>query len=156
MLAALLAIATPAAFAQGYGPSLGDLGGVASNVAPGSQVSFTGDGFAPGGDLDVVLTSDSDGSVTELGTAVAGQDGTAHASFAVPEGLAPGAYTLSVSGGALDGGTRVLSAGLQVNPQGAGSSSGTGSAVPFIIGGIVLLIAAAGGLFWWRSRNVYR
>jgi hypothetical protein len=147
-----MAIATPVAVAQEYGPSTGDLGGVPSSVAPGSQVSFTGDGFAPGGDLDVVLTS-ADGTTTALGKAVAGQDGTAHASIVVPEGLAPGAYTFSVSGDAPDGGTRVLSAGLQINPQGTESSSGSGSSVLFIIGGIVILVAAVGGFIWWRVRN---
>jgi hypothetical protein len=169
-----LMVVSPAAIAQEYGESLGDLAPLPALVADAETVPLQGSGFAAGSTVEISLMSNETGEVVSLGVATTESSGDLDASVSVPEGLAPGAYTISVSGEAVDGGTRVLTGSLQAGEETTGSETtstvggddsealavedddGSGGGVPpaVVVGAVVVVsIAVAGGAFWLLSRS---
>ena len=169
-----LMVVSPAAIAQEYGESLGDLAPLPASVADGGSVPLQGTGFAASSTVEISLMSNETGEVVSLGVATTDSSGNLDASVPVPEGLAPGAYTIAVSGEAIDGGTRVLSGSLNSGEETVGPATtstvsgdggealavegddGSGGGVPpFVLVGasLVVVIAVAGGAFWLLSRS---
>lgn len=70
-----------------------------SGLAPGSSITISGGGFAPG--AEIVITAHS--AVTLLGTATADATGTFTATVTL--NLAPGTHTIVATGAAATGGT---------------------------------------------------
>lgn len=178
LVVGMLALTSPTATAQEYGESLGDLEDVPASAVAGESIPMRGSGFAAASILDVSLIANATGEIILLGTVTVGADGTINTSVVIPADVDRGFYTLSAAGTAVDGGSRILSAGLEVVESTPSTTASTsppttlvmeeesltaasseepsdeGSPLPFVVAGVVLLAAAIGGIAWWRSRSV--
>lgn len=136
----------------------GDLaitGAQAGAVAPGAKVTVTGDGYAPGSTVSIVVYS----TPQVLTTAVAGPDGKFSVEVTIPAGLAKGNHTLVASGVDASGVLRYVTLPITVSDAGVATVSGkatlaaTGAdvAVP-VIGGIAALGLGAGLIVVARRR----
>ena len=138
------------AVAQEYGESRGSLG-------VKHYVEVSGSGFSANSAVKMELVNDNTGETTALGTVMSDDTGTLAGSVALPEGLAPGAYTLTVTGVTDDGVTRVLSAGLGspaivAGEEGPGGPLG-GMSVWLIAGLAVLALALAADAWRWIANG---
>jgi len=138
------------AVAQEYGESRGSLG-------VKHYVEVSGSGFSANSAVKMKLVNDDTGETTDLGTLTSDDSGELAGSVALPEGLAPGAYTLTVTGVTDDGVTRVLSAGLgspvvAAGEEGPGGPLG-GMSVWLIAGLSVLALALAGDGWRWIANG---
>ena len=115
LVAVLLLVAVPVAQAQEYGESVGDL--VLESPGPhnpGDAPSFSGEGFLPGSDVSMTLLANADGAITDMGVVTADAAGAIVGAFVVPLDASDGTYTVSATGVAADGATRILSARIVV------------------------------------------
>jgi len=138
------------AVAQEYGESRGSLG-------VRHYVEVSGDGFSANSAVKMKLVNDETGETTDLGTLTSDDAGALAGSVALPEGLAPGTYTLTVTGVTDDGVTRVLSAGLgsqtvAAGEEGPGGPLG-GMSVWLIAGLSVLALALAADAWRWIANG---
>jgi len=143
---ALLAVMGGAA-AQEYGESHGTL-------VVRQSLEVSGDGFSADSAVKMQLTDPDTGEVTDLGTLTSDGGGGLTGSITLPDGLTPGAYTLSATGVTPTGTTRVLSAGVQIPGVGAEPVPVQPSAgIPLWL--LVLLpvlgLLAVGGAYWWLA-----
>jgi hypothetical protein len=135
----------PIALAQEYGESHGPL-------TVSQFLELSGDGFSASSAVKVQLTNSSTGETIDLGTLTADDAGRLAGSLTVPQGLAPGTYTLEATGVTSDGATRILSAGLQTPGAAGGEVScepSGGLPVWLLILLPVLGLLLIGGACWW-------
>lgn len=145
----------PVAMAQEYG---GSSEGLVVDVADGT-LEVSGDGFMPNSAVRVALTSQDTGQTIDLGVLSSDASGAVAGQFSLPDDLPPGRFTLSVTGMAADGSTRVLSSELEVTSGGAEvveepSGGLPAGAIAGIAVGAAALVAAGWWLFlMWRRRR---
>lgn len=168
-------LTSPEAAAQEYGELQGVFEEVPASAEAGGSFPLRGAGFAPNSTIEVLLVQNASGQEVGPGTATADDSGTLATGVALPPDLEPGPYTLTASGIAVDGGSRVLAADLQIqgdleetgfavipDPISSGSGgiqeSSGGGGFPLALGGgllvlgVGLLIAGA----WWLFNPVVR
>lgn len=112
-------------------------------VQPGTEITLSGSGFAPGAQIDIVIESDP----IHLGTASADATGFFEATVTIPTtGLSVGDHTLKATGPDATGGLRVLSIPVEVVGSAGAAAPGprpTGPGLP-VTGSVVLPLAALG------------
>jgi len=146
ILVGILAGASTAA-AQEYGESRGRLG-------VGHRLEVSGSGFSANSAVRVELVNEGTGETTALGTVTSDGAGTLAGSVALPDGLAPGAYTLTAAGVTADGLTRVLSADLTAPGLRAEQRPGTtpaGMPAMLITSLLTAALLLAVGAWWWSA-----
>lgn len=146
--AALGLLVAQAAMGQPYGGSTGDLTATQSPV-----FSVSGDGFTAGSVVRVVLL-DMTGEELDLGTLAADDGGAVAGSVTLPDGLAPGRYTLSATGVTADGTLRSLSADVDLFVDSAADGSGGCGPLSWVL--LILAVgsaAAAGWCFFTRRQG---
>lgn len=155
-LSALLLMAVPA-FAQ-YPPEDAEAEVTVSTttVAPGGTITVVGEDFLPGSQVNITLVETTE----VLGTVTVRADGTFSTNVTLPADLAPGTYTLRVSGVDADGEPRVIDTTITVVAAAAAPAPGTGLAATggqFTVGSALaalLLVIGGGALF--ASRRLRR
>lgn len=153
MMAGALVLLTAAPAAAQYAGDTGEAQVDDTTVEPGESFEFSGAGFASGSQVQATL-----GTVV-LGTFQANDAGRVAGTATVPESVEPGTYTFRLTGQDADGGTRVLSATIQVVGEGGAlpktGSSNTGEVVQWAIASIVVGAGLAwGGTQIRRQRRV--
>lgn len=113
-------------------------------VQPGTEITLSGSGFAPGAQIDIVIESDP----IHLGTVNADATGYFEATVTIPTtGLPAGDHTLKATGPDPTGGLRVLSISVEVaGSPGAAAPRPGGSAYGLPVTGSAVLPLAAFGL----------
>ena len=85
-----------------------------------ASVEVSGEGFEPGGQVEVWLFSEPQ----LLGVAEVASDGTFSGSFSLPSGVEVGTHTLQADGKTADGSTRTLNLGIEVVPDDPSEADG--------------------------------
>ncbi|WP_040337621.1 hypothetical protein [Candidatus Blastococcus massiliensis] len=148
------AVTTPAEVPAKNG-DLAMTGAAAGAVAPGAKITVTGDGYAPGSTVSVIVYS----TPQVLTTAVADVDGKFSVEVTIPAGLAKGTHTLVASGVDANGVLRYVTLPITVSDAGVATvtagatlaATGADVAVP-VIGGIAALGLGAGLIVVARRR----
>ncbi len=125
------------AVAQTYSQSEGTLDVDASSVAAGDTLTVSGDGFASGTEVEIVLTSDGD---TILTTVTADDDGEISVEVSIPESFS-GDGVLFARGASSDGGTRVLAVRVSGGALSQLAFTGSSSNTLWIVAGAIGLVA---------------
>lgn len=147
--------------ASGQYPTGGQVDGALTvsddRVVAGSQLTISGSGFRANSEALIVFQS------SPLGTAPTSSSGSLSAEVTLPADARPGAHTITATGPAPDGGTRVLSSRVIIRPaqsQQPGQSAGQpsrgmgatgvdvsatrgGGLLPRTGGGIAMLVGGA-------------
>lgn len=123
--------------AQTYSQSEGSLDVAESAVEAGETVTVSGDGFAPGSEVEIVLTSGGD---TVLATATADDDGAISVEVPIPEGF-NGDGVLFARGSSADGGTRVLGVRISGGAISQLAFTGASSNSLWLVAGAIGLVA---------------
>ncbi|WP_433077225.1 fibronectin type III domain-containing protein [Dactylosporangium sp. CA-052675] len=151
------AVAPPAPVAPATPPSTNltlttDKGQI-STTAPGADITFIGDGFAPYSTVVITMYS----APRTLGTAVTDGTGSFSKRITIPADLAAGAHTALAQGAAPDGTTRSMALALTVAERAAGSGTlpvtGAGIMLQLLIG-CALAMTGTGLLWAGRTRRV--
>ncbi len=144
-LLAVSALALPAlAAAQPYQESTGTLTVSETTIAPGEDVTVSGNGFAPSSDVDVTIES----TPRHLASDRADQSGSFSATVEIPQDMSEGEHTLIASGSAPDGATHLLSAQVLISDE---SLPRTGANVALVVAAGV--VVAAFGFLLVRGRR---
>ena len=144
MFALLILASASAAKAQEYGESRGAL-------TVRSYLEVSGEGFSANSAVKMELVNDATGERIDLGTTTVDDTGALAGSIAIPDGLATGTYTLTGTGVAADGVTRVLSVTLKDPAVCAGATlvdQSRGIPAPLTVSVFALALALAGGGVW--------
>jgi len=133
------------AAAQEYGESHGTL-------VVRQSLEVSGEGFTANSAVKMQLRAPGTGETTDLGTLTSDGGGGMTGSITLPDGLTPGAYTLTATGVTPEGTTRVLSASVEIPGVGAELAPVQPSAgMPAWLLALLPLLGllAVGGGGWW-------
>lgn len=137
---ALVLLAPSATIAQPYGPSVqGTLTVSDETVGPGQSITVSGKGFKAASSISLVFES----LPTSLGTTSSDASGAFAKQVTIPADAALGSHTITATGPAPDGGTRVLSRAVNVQAQGSSSRGTSDGSLPRTGRGIAVMIVTA-------------
>jgi hypothetical protein len=132
----VLTVATPQASAQ-YGYGGGTLGASSTTVTPGQSITVSGDKYAKNTPIDITIAS----APTHIGSATTDANGAFSTSVKIPSSTGPGTHTISASGLAPDGTTRVLSVTITVTaaaPTSTVAFTGSNLATTAAVGALLI------------------
>jgi hypothetical protein len=114
----------------------GSLSSSAVDLEPGVPTTVSGDGFAPGVNVDITVES----APIQLKTVAADATGAISTTVTIPTDLPAGTHTLKATGATIDGGTLVLSTQFVVGGDDSGLPK-TGYPIGLLasMSGVVLL-----------------
>lgn len=139
---------------NGGGLGVSQNGSPTTTVAPGSTVTLSGSGFAPGASIQITIAS----TPRLLATVTADGSGSFTATVTIPSGLEPGTHTLSATGASASGGTVVLTQQITLGSSTSGSNGSSG-AMAFTGGnaaalaGVAVVVFGVGFLFVMVTRR---
>lgn len=122
---------------------------VEGDAVLGGKITFAGTGFTPGASVNATVHSDP----VDLGTFVAGADGTLSFGWTIPTDFAVGAHTIVIT--LADGSTITAAFTITAGAGGAdGDLATTGAELPIAVLALAMALLIGGGVLIARRRMV--